>query len=205
MAYTGKYFDQSPYRVYCLVGDGELAEGSNWEAIAFASHYKLNNFCAIFDINRLGQSEPTPIQHQAEVYKARVSAFGWHAQIVDGHDINAIRQAFKTSQQVLDRPQAIIAVTFKGRGNLLKKKKNFLKFFFFHLILDFLEIEDAENWHGKPLGDKADAILKSLKSKLNSKKVNIHIESPPFKVPDFDIRNVYLSNPPCYNLGDKVI
>jgi PREDICTED: similar to CG8036-PB, isoform B isoform 1 len=116
MAYAGKYIDESPYRVYCLIGDGELAEGSNWEAMAFASHYKLNNLCAIFDINRLGQSDPTPLQHQADVYKARISAFGWNAQVVDGHNVTELREAFKGFKDVQDRPQAIIAITYKGKG-----------------------------------------------------------------------------------------
>ncbi|KAL4717150.1 hypothetical protein ACJJTC_017037 [Scirpophaga incertulas] len=58
MAYVGKYFDKAPYRVYCLVGDGEAAEGSVWESLHFASHYKLDNLVVIFDVNRLGQSEP---------------------------------------------------------------------------------------------------------------------------------------------------
>lgn len=76
MAYTGKYFDKASYRVYCLIGDGESAEGSIWEALAFASHYKLDNLVAIFDVNRLGQSEPTALQHHTEVYQKRLEAFG---------------------------------------------------------------------------------------------------------------------------------
>ncbi|CAF4840534.1 unnamed protein product [Pieris macdunnoughi] len=71
MAYVGKYFDQAPYRVFCLVGDGEAAEGSVWEALHFAGHYKLDNLVVIFDVNRLGQSEPTSLQHQMDVYDAR--------------------------------------------------------------------------------------------------------------------------------------
>ena len=57
------------YRTYCLIGDGESAEGSIWEALHFAGHYHLDNLCAIFDINRLGQSEPTSLQHNMEVYR----------------------------------------------------------------------------------------------------------------------------------------
>ena len=64
------------YRVYCLVGDGESAEGSIWEAMAFASVYKLDNLVAVFDINRLGQSDPTPLGHDMDVYKRRAEAFG---------------------------------------------------------------------------------------------------------------------------------
>lgn len=65
------------YRVYCLLGDGELSEGSVWEAMAFASINKLDNLVAILDINRLGQSDPTPLQHQMDVYQKRCEAFGW--------------------------------------------------------------------------------------------------------------------------------
>lgn len=64
------------YRVYCLLGDGELSEGSVWEAMAFASIYKLDNLVAILDINRLGQSDPAPLQHQMDVYQKRCEAFG---------------------------------------------------------------------------------------------------------------------------------
>jgi transketolase len=94
MAYAGKYFDKSDYRVYCVLGDGEIdvfflflklekfscsgecSEGSVWEAFAFGSIYKLDNLCAIIDVNRLGQSDPTPLQHDMETYRKRVDAFG---------------------------------------------------------------------------------------------------------------------------------
>ena len=66
----------SSYRVYCLVGDGESAEGSIWEALSFASFYKLNNLVAVFDINRLGQSDPAMLQHDMDTYEARLKAFG---------------------------------------------------------------------------------------------------------------------------------
>jgi transketolase len=67
MAYVGKHIDKGDYRVYVLMGDGESAEGSVWEAASFASHYKLDNLVAILDVNRLGQSEPTMFQHRLEV------------------------------------------------------------------------------------------------------------------------------------------
>lgn len=65
------------YRVFCLLGDGELSEGSVWEAMAFASYYQLDNLVAILDINRLGQSDPTPLQHHVEKYQRRCESFGW--------------------------------------------------------------------------------------------------------------------------------
>lgn len=64
------------YRVFCLLGDGESSEGAVWEAMAFASHYQLDNLVAIFDVNRLGQSEAAPLQHQTDVYRKRCEAFG---------------------------------------------------------------------------------------------------------------------------------
>ena len=79
-----------PIRTYCLIGDGESAEGSIWEALSFAGVKKLNNLCAIFDINRLGQSEPTAFQHQMDVYKTRLESFGFNAHVVDGHDVVAL-------------------------------------------------------------------------------------------------------------------
>ena len=78
------------YRVYCLIGDGESAEGSIWEALHFASYYKLDNLCVIFDVNRLGQSEPTSLQHNMEVYRKRLDAFGCNAVVVDGHDVEEL-------------------------------------------------------------------------------------------------------------------
>lgn len=75
------------FRVYCLIGDGESAEGSIWEAMSFASFYKLDNLVAIFDINRLGQSDPTPLQHNVDVYSKRCAAFGFHPIVVDGHSV----------------------------------------------------------------------------------------------------------------------
>lgn len=75
---------------YCLIGDGESAEGSLWEAMHFASNYKLDNLVAIFDVNRLGQSEATALQHNMDVYRKRLEAFGFNALVVDGHDVEEL-------------------------------------------------------------------------------------------------------------------
>src|SRR5881397_3752353 len=88
-----EHLDKSSYRTYVLMGDGESMEGSNWEAAEIARHYQLDNLCAIVDINRLGQSDPTLLQHDVEAYRARWSAFGWNAIPVDGHDIAKIGRA----------------------------------------------------------------------------------------------------------------
>ena len=71
------YFYFLSYRVFCVIGDAEAAEGSVWEAMNFASYYELDNLCAIFDVNRLGQSDPTMLKHDLDTYKKRTEAFGW--------------------------------------------------------------------------------------------------------------------------------
>ena len=104
------------YRTFCLVGDGESAEGSVWEAANFASFYKLDNLVAIVDVNRLGQSDPTLLQHDMESYRKRWDAFGWNAFVVDGHDVEALCRHFYEAEQVKDKPSVLICKTLKGKG-----------------------------------------------------------------------------------------
>ncbi|CAB3361577.1 Hypothetical predicted protein [Cloeon dipterum] len=186
MAYVGKYFDKASYRTYCLLGDGESAEGSVWEALHFASYYKLDNLCVIFDVNRLGQSEPTSLQHDMEVYRKRLDAFGFNALVVDGHDVEELTKAFHEASVTKGKPTAIIAKTFKGRN--------------------FPKVEDEENWHGKPLGDKADATIEHLKSLIkNAGPLQLHPQKPLVEdAPATNISNIQLSSPPNYKLGQKV-
>ncbi|MGC8624684.1 MAG: transketolase [Phycisphaerae bacterium] len=131
MALNGKYVDKLPYRVWVLLGDSELAEGSVWEAFDKASYYKLNNIIAIIDMNRLGQRGETDLGWNSATYAARVRAFGWHAIEFNGHDIPAIRAAYKEALTQTDRPTCLIAKTEKGHG------------------VSFLANKD--NWHGKAL------------------------------------------------------
>ena len=88
MAYSSKFLDKINNRYWVLMGDGEIAEGSVWEAANLASHYKLDNITAIVDVNRLGQSEETSIGHDVNVYKKRWEAFGWKTIVIDGHNLN---------------------------------------------------------------------------------------------------------------------
>ncbi|XP_012223619.2 transketolase-like protein 2 isoform X2 [Linepithema humile] len=186
MAYVGKNYDKASYRVYCLIGDGEAAEGSIWEALHFSSYYKLDNLCAIFDINRLGQSEPTSLQHNMEVYRKRLEAFGFNALVVDGHDVEELAKAFHEAQNTKGRPTAILAKTFKGKN--------------------FPEVEDLENWHGKPLGNKANEVIQHLRGLLkNSGPLGLHPQKPLVEdAPLVDISNVKLASPPNYKLGEEV-
>ncbi|XP_046817202.1 transketolase-like protein 2 isoform X1 [Vespa crabro] len=186
MAYVGKNFDKASYRVYCLIGDGEAAEGSIWEALHFSSYYKLDNLCAIFDINRLGQSEPTSLQHNMEVYRKRLEAFGFNALVVDGHDVEELAKAFHEAQNTKGRPTAVLAKTFKGKS--------------------FPNIEDLDNWHGKPLGTKANEIIQHLTGLLkNPGPLGLHPQKPLVDdAPVIDISNIKLASPPSYKLGEQV-
>ncbi|XP_015373572.1 PREDICTED: transketolase-like protein 2 [Diuraphis noxia] len=184
MAYVGKYFDKSSYRTFCLLGDGESAEGSVWEALNFASVYNLDNLVVIFDINRLGQSGPTPLQHDMEIYRQRLTAFGLNAIVVDGHDIEELTKAFHEASITKGKPTAILAKTYKGKG--------------------FVNIEDAEKWHGTPLNDKTVKVLEEINGQIRNKKMPVNIPKPIADVPAINITNVHLSTPPNYTLGEKI-
>ena len=131
VALAGKYLDESPFRVWVLCGDSEMAEGSIWEALDKASHYKLSNLIAMVDVNRLGQRGPTELSWDLETYSRRASAFGARVFTIDGHDVAEIDRAMAHAGDITgDQPTVILARTIKGRG--------------------FSEVEDREGWHGKP-------------------------------------------------------
>jgi transketolase len=118
-------------RTYVLMGDGEIAEGSVWEAANLAAIQKLDNLCGIVDVNALGQSAPTAFQHDMDVYKARWESFGWHAIVFDGHNMEAVLSAFDEAKNTKGKPTVLLARTEKGSG------------------VSFLE--GKEGWHGKAL------------------------------------------------------
>ncbi len=120
-------------KVYVMMGDGECAEGSVWEAAELASKLKVNNLVAILDANRLGQSGESLHGHHVKVWKRKFSAFGWKAFVINGHDIGQILKSFRKAKKI-NGPAIIIAKTIKGKG------------------VPF--IEDHEGWHGRILNDK---------------------------------------------------
>jgi len=126
--------DEVSNQIFTLLGDGEAAEGSVWEAAALAAHESLGNLTAIIDVNRLGQSEETMYGHHLEVYQNRFDAFGWHTQVIDGHNIEEIISAVDSAIAHRMGPSAIIARTLKGKG------------------ISFME--DKEGWHGVPVTDE---------------------------------------------------
>src|SRR5947209_1817056 len=139
---------KSDYRTYVLLGDGESAEGSVWEAADAATTAKLDNLCAITDVNALGQSRPTMWQHDMEQFARRWRAFGWHAIVIDGHDLNAILDAYAEARQTKGQPTMILARTIKGKG------------------VSFVEGKDG--WHGKAFkkGEELDRALAELDKQL---------------------------------------
>ena len=114
MALAGK-MDSASYRVFTLLGDGELAEGSNWEAALASAHYKLDNLTAIIDHNTLQITGPTRDVMSNEPLDDKWRAFGWTVRSVNGHDYAALTKAL-TDPRVAGKPTCIIANTIKGRG-----------------------------------------------------------------------------------------
>jgi len=138
IALAGRRLDRLPYRVWVLAGDGELAEGSMWEAFEHAAVAGLDNLTAILDVNRLGQAGETMHGWNIGYYARRLEATGWHTIEIDGHDVEAIDAAYREAAGTTDRPTAIVARTVKGSGAS--------------------EVADREGKHGKALDDPDTAI-----------------------------------------------
>ena len=134
VALNAKYLDKLPYTTYVLLGDSEMAEGSQWETMQLAAHYKLDNLVGILDVNRLGQRGETMYGHDLMAYENRIKAFGWETILVDGHSFPEVLAAFDQAMTVTDQPVMIIARTIKGKG------------------VSFLE--DKNGWHGKTLNQE---------------------------------------------------
>jgi transketolase len=115
MALAGKMDDKS-YRVYTILGDGEIEEGQTWEAAMAAAKYKLDNLCAVVDVNGLQIDGKTSDVMPSEPLDKKYEAFGWHVIKIDGHDYNAIVDAFHEAETVKGKPTVILAKTIKGKG-----------------------------------------------------------------------------------------
>ncbi|MFA7295616.1 MAG: transketolase [Dehalococcoidia bacterium] len=138
LALTARRLDHLDYRTWVLCGDGEMAEGSMWEALEHAGYWGLGNLTAILDVNRLGQSGPTMHGWDLGAYSARARACGWTAIEIDGHDLQAIDQAYRLAVTEEARPTLIVARTVKGEGAPA--------------------VADREGQHGRPLDDAKGAI-----------------------------------------------
>jgi transketolase len=138
VALAAKRLDRLPYRVWALCGDSEMAEGSMAEALEHAAHAGLDNLTAIIDVNRLGQRGETMHGWDLDAYVRRAEAYGWHAIVIDGHDVEAIDAAYSEALSVGGRPVAVVAKTVKGKG--------------------VAAVEDKGGLHGKALDDPDAAI-----------------------------------------------
>jgi transketolase len=138
----------SDYRTYVLLGDGESAEGSVWEAAEAAVFHALDSLCAIIDVNALGQSQPTQWQHDMDGLAVRWKSYGWHTLVIDGHDLVAVIDALESARGVHGRPTMILARTLKGKG--------------------VSEFEGKPGWHGKTLkkGAELDAAIRELEAQF---------------------------------------
>ncbi|PYR55297.1 MAG: transketolase [Acidobacteria bacterium] len=178
---------KSEYRTYVLLGDGESAEGSVWEAADVGAMDGLDNLCGVTDVNALGQSRPTMWQHDMEQFARRWRAFGWHAIVIDGHDLNAILDAYAEARQTKGQPTMILARTIKGKG------------------VSFVEGKDG--WHGKAFkkGEELDRALAELDKQFvpASPSVNLiqSIPKPPAARPAGSPKPVA---PPAYTLGEEI-
>ncbi len=169
-------------RIWVLLGDSEMAEGSVYEAFELAGFYGLNQVIAVIDANRLGQRGPTMLQWDLQRYADRARAFGWNALVVDGHDRAAVHRAFSDAESS-DRPVCVVARTRKGAGVSL--------------------VEDKEGWHGRPLsGEQAAHALAELGNPAGDLRVTLPAprrRSPaPRPVPAAPFA------PPAYRVGDRV-
>jgi transketolase len=178
----------SDYRTYCLLGDGESAEGSVWEAAEVAAVDGLDNLCAITDVNGLGQSRATMWGHDLEQFARRWRAFGWHAIVVNGHDINAILDAYADARATRGQPTMIVAGTVKGKG------------------VSFAEGKD--NWHGKAFkkGEELDRALAELEQQFVPQPAGVDlvasIRKPASRPAAPDAPRPLA--PPDYKMGDQI-
>jgi transketolase len=175
--------DKLDYNTYVLMGDGEIAEGSVWEAASLAGYYKLSNLIAIVDANRLGQSQATAFGHEVSVYAKRFEAFGWRVETLeDGHDLEEIIEVLM-GVGLDERPLAIIAKTYKGAG------------------VSFLQ--DKDGWHGKPLN--AEEAAQAVAELQPSAKSGLGVAIPaPTKLPAPNLAAPASYPAISYNLGDKI-
>ncbi len=146
MALAAK-LDQKDFRVYTLLGDGELEEGQVWEAAMFAGHKKLDNLCVIVDNNGLQIDGPISEVGGPEPIDEKFRAFGFDVQMVDGHDFEALEAAFAHAKAVEGKPSVIIAKTVKGKG------------------VSFME--NQVGWHGTaPNAEQYETAMAELKQAL---------------------------------------
>jgi transketolase len=182
---------KSDYRTYVVLGDGESAEGSVWEAADVGAIDALANLCAITDVNGLGQSRPTMWQHDMDQFARRWRAFGWHAIVIDGHDMTAILDALAEARSTKGQPTMILARTIKGKG------------------VSF--VEGKEGWHGKAFkkGEEMDRAIAELERQFvpvptDGPAANLASQIPKPASRPRSVETPRAPAAPSYALGDQV-
>ena len=174
----------SEYRTYVLLGDGETAEGSVWEASHVAAHTALDSLCAITDVNALGQSRPTQWAHDVDAYATRWRAASWHVVVIDGHDMPQVLSALDEARATKGRPTMIVARTIKGKG------------------ISF--VEGKNGWHGRAFkkGEEFDRAIAELEGQFVPE--NEPASPPPPRVVSRTPAKRSPLAPPAYARGDSV-
>jgi transketolase len=180
IALAGKRLDRLPYRVWVLCGDSEMAEGSVWEAFEHAAYEGLDNLTAIIDVNRLGQRGETMHGWDLDSYVTRAEAFGWHAIAIDGHDVEAVDDAYAEAAATEGRPTVIVAKTVKGKG--------------------VKAVENVEGMHGKALDDPEEAIeeLGGIRD------LTVEVSKPDFEGEPHVFETTGSPEQPAYEVGAEV-
>ena len=181
IALVAKYVEKLPYKIFVLLGDSEMAEGSIWEALDHASHYKLDNLIGILDCNRLGQRGETELGWNTAAYAERAKAFGWTPIVIDGHNYEEIDHAFSHATEASNgQPTLIIAKTMKGKG------------------VSFLE--NKEGWHGKALSkEQAEQAIQELGPQARSQVYQVPRPAPAQPAPEPAKKPLEL---PTYKVGE---
>ena len=176
----------SEYRTYVLLGDGEMAEGSVWEAADIAVYHKLDNLCAVIDVNALGQSQQTQFGHNMDDIARRWNAFDWHTIVVDGHDVQALLNAYAEARATKGKPTMILARTLKGKG--------------------LAAIEGKDGWHGKALkkGEETDKAVAELEKQMVAGAEKPVIAGPRSKARAEASADYSKIPAPAFKLGDQV-
>lgn len=145
MALAGK-IDGASWRVYCMLGDGEVQAGQVWEAAMFAPRHGLDNLCAILDQNQVQQTGKVAERLDIEPVVAKWRSFNWHVREIDGHDMMQVLEALDEAEAVHDRPTFIVSHTVKGKG------------------VSWMELDPA--WHGKaPKPEEAERAIRELRAR----------------------------------------
>ena len=183
VAIAGKHIEKRDFKVWCVLGDSEMAEGSVYEALMVATEQNLDNLIAIVDVNKLGQRGETALGHDMATYAPRISAFGWKVLLVDGHNVTEIDEAFAMAVAHTGSPVCILAKTDKGHG--------------------ISWLSGAPGWHGKAL--KPDEAEKAYAELLQAGPISGMVVKPKMPAPATpEVSTVGTFIPPLYEKGSHV-